>query len=66
MSIAPTTVHIGGAHTAMKENIAREAAKLVALAEAFGLVVTIERESLPPLRMGNHAPVIAVWQIGEK
>lgn len=34
---------------------------LIAQAAHLGLVVTIERQPLQPLRMGHHAPVITIW-----
>ena len=34
---------------------------LIEQARRVGLIVTIERESVPPLAMGNTVPVVRVW-----
>jgi len=43
-----------------QEQIRQQAEQLIADAEAAGMVVTIELESLQPLAMGNHRMVAAV------
>ena len=42
--------------------IETEARLLVAKAEALGVHVTIERQSVKPLAMRNHVAVVTVWE----
>lgn len=40
----------------------KAAEKLVLDAEANGVIITITREPLQPLAMGNHTPVVSAYE----
>lgn len=44
----------------IRDQIAQEAAAMVAKAAAVGVVITIEQEPRKPLAMGNHESVVSV------
>lgn len=47
-------------YTEEQLEIVSQFAQLLAIADAAGLVVEIERVSLPPLAMGHHLPLVKV------